>query len=115
MKALKERLRDFRARGPPNTQQQQTVAEANPQDARANIPPAHAEVALPTLTPLRYNPLHDLESLWWVGVYFLLKREIFPFASDGASLVGEDPIVWDREEQRTCADEVFYSTDARSA
>ncbi|KAI0086080.1 hypothetical protein BDY19DRAFT_996264, partial [Irpex rosettiformis] len=24
--------------------------------------------------PLRYNPLHDLESLWWVLVYLLLRR-----------------------------------------
>lgn len=30
--------------------------------------------------PIRYNPLHDLESLWWIAVYFLLKRET---VSDG--------------------------------
>ena len=26
--------------------------------------------------PLRYNPLHDLESLWWIGSYFLLTRGV---------------------------------------
>ncbi|KAI0085143.1 hypothetical protein BDY19DRAFT_458366 [Irpex rosettiformis] len=26
------------------------------------------------LLPFRYNPLHDLESLWWVLVYLLLRR-----------------------------------------
>lgn len=114
MKALKERLRAFRARGPTNPQQHETVADTNPQDAQENPPPTQAKVALPTPAPLRYNPLHDLESLWWIGVYFLLKREIYPYASDVVPLGGEDPVHWDREKQRKCADDVFYSVDARS-
>lgn len=24
---------------------------------------------------LRYNPLHDMESLWWIAAYFVIKRE----------------------------------------
>lgn len=26
--------------------------------------------------PFRYNPLHDLESLWWIAVYFVFKQGI---------------------------------------
>ncbi|KAI0085147.1 hypothetical protein BDY19DRAFT_1059765 [Irpex rosettiformis] len=32
-------------------------------------------VGADTLSPFRYNPLHDLESLWWVLVYLLLRRK----------------------------------------
>lgn len=32
----------------------------------------------PIITPaIRYNPLHDLESLWWIAVYFIVKHEVF--------------------------------------
>ncbi|KAF7790435.1 hypothetical protein EIP86_001390 [Pleurotus ostreatoroseus] len=42
--------------------------------------------------PFRYNALHDLESLWWVAVYFLIKRRVVdetqdpPTAEDLAAL-----------------------------
>ena len=26
--------------------------------------------------PFRYNPLHDLESLWWIAAYFLMSRKL---------------------------------------
>ena len=29
----------------------------------------------------RYNPLHDMESLWWIATYFVLKRKV-----DGAAV-----------------------------
>ncbi len=28
------------------------------------------------LSPFRYNPLHDLESLWWIAVYFVFTTEV---------------------------------------
>lgn len=41
-------------------------------------------VSLPSYHPdpkfkasLRYNPLHDMESLWWIAVYFVLKRQVY--------------------------------------
>ncbi|KAF7790439.1 hypothetical protein EIP86_001394 [Pleurotus ostreatoroseus] len=37
------------------------------------------EIIVPELSPeppFRYNTLHDLESLWWVAVYFLIKRRV---------------------------------------
>ena len=31
-----------------------------------------------TQTPIAfyYNPLHDLESLWWVGTYFIVNKDV---------------------------------------
>ena len=33
--------------------------------------------------PFRYNGLHDLESLWWVAVYFIYKRRVVDETQDG--------------------------------
>ncbi|KAF9819009.1 hypothetical protein IEO21_02423 [Rhodonia placenta] len=30
---------------------------------------------IPT-TPFRYNPLHDLESIWWVAIYFVFNKSV---------------------------------------
>ena len=32
----------------------------------------------------RYNPLHDLESLWWISVFFILARAIVPDEAEPA-------------------------------
>lgn len=53
----------------------------------------------PPTPPFRYNPLHDLESLWWLAVYFTLNRE-----TDGAH---------DRVAQRSAAREFFYNYQNR--
>ena len=29
--------------------------------------------------PFRYNPVHDVESLWWVAVYFIVNKEVVGF------------------------------------
>ncbi|KAJ3548962.1 hypothetical protein NM688_g5229 [Phlebia brevispora] len=44
--------------------------------------------------PLRYNPLHDQESLWWITVYFTLNRKT--------------DVVVDREAESKLAGEFFY-------
>lgn len=33
--------------------------------------------------PFRYNALHDLESLWWVAMYFILKRQLVVVSETG--------------------------------
>ena len=30
----------------------------------------------PPRPPFRYNPLHDLESIWWIAAYFVLGHEV---------------------------------------
>ena len=34
--------------------------------------------------PFRYNPLHDLESLWWNAAYFLMSRTLVFDEEDGS-------------------------------
>ncbi|KAF7799155.1 hypothetical protein EIP86_010386 [Pleurotus ostreatoroseus] len=90
----------------PEAQKQQT-------DASKVLQPTQEEASSSSLSerhPLRFNPLHDLESLWWIAVYFLLKREVQSGGSDNA----EDSASWNREEQRKWADNVFYSNDYRN-
>lgn len=43
----------------------------------------------------RYNPLHDMESLWWVAVYLVLKREVAP-----GTTVMESEVTWDSKAQQ---------------
>ena len=54
--------------------------------------------------PLRYHPLHDLESLWWVAVYFVTH-----------SVVSDSPTSDDTEQissQRMLASQLFWGFDA---
>lgn len=37
-----------------------------------DVPPF--SIQSPPLTPFCHNPLHDLESLWWVTAYFVMKK-----------------------------------------
>ncbi|KAF7799156.1 hypothetical protein EIP86_010387 [Pleurotus ostreatoroseus] len=39
------------------------------------LPSTAPETRMVKFHPFRYNILHDLESVWWVAVYFLLKRQ----------------------------------------
>ncbi|KAF7799164.1 hypothetical protein EIP86_010395 [Pleurotus ostreatoroseus] len=65
---------------------------------------------VPLFVPVRYNPLHDLESLLWVAIYFLLKREICDPPEQSET---DETQVWDRERQRKYADEAFTDDDTR--
>lgn len=53
--------------------------------------------------PFFHNALHDLESIWWIAVYFLVNKEV------------DSPISYDTEEQRWHAGRLFYNKDARFA
>ncbi|PSS18944.1 hypothetical protein PHLCEN_2v3160 [Hermanssonia centrifuga] len=54
---------------------------------------------LPPHIPLRYNPIHDLESLWWIAVYFVLGMQLKPDS--------------EAESQTFCADELYPTTQQR--
>lgn len=87
-------------------------------DIAGNKPPSssseagHSEsesyVAPPSTTrPFFYNPLHDLESIWWIAVYFVINKETgLPTAEsvDYADLT---------EDQRKYARSLFYGSAAR--
>ncbi|KAF7797922.1 hypothetical protein EIP86_009129 [Pleurotus ostreatoroseus] len=56
--------------------------------------------------PFQYNPLHDLESLWWVAVYFVVVKQVVR--------TGEtDPPVYSLEPQRAYATELFTNWQTR--
>lgn len=56
----------------------------------------------PISTPFTYNPLHDLESLWWIGIHFLVNK--LP------AVTPEHPHDDERvSEQRILASELFWT------
>ncbi|PSS18947.1 hypothetical protein PHLCEN_2v3163 [Hermanssonia centrifuga] len=55
----------------------------------------------------RYNPLHDLESVWWMAVYFVFNREV-DIDDDGV-----DTETRRMESQRQFARELFYQAIPR--
>lgn len=73
------------------------------------ISPPCLYLLLPPEVPFRYNPLHDLESLWWVAVYFVFKREI------DIDVERSDQAAERREAQRWAANNLFQSQDTRDS
>ena len=49
-------------------------------EAAVRIWPVLTDVTEYSQPKFRYNPLHDMESLWWIAIYFTFKREV----NDGA-------------------------------
>ncbi|CCL98316.1 uncharacterized protein FIBRA_00310 [Fibroporia radiculosa] len=52
------------------------------------------------LPPLRYNPLHEFESVWWMGVYVIFRKIV-------VSVNGEEPSAHDYQSQRHWASNMF--------
>lgn len=64
--------------------------------------------AEPTVT-FRYNALHDLESLWWIAVYFVFDREVY---HDGVACSTSEP-EFSLDAQRRYAMQLFHDRDTR--
>lgn len=79
-----------------------------PSKASSQLPPQAGPTA-PAQITFHYNHLHDLESLWWVAVYFILKYVCVPDDFLRMPIGGN----WDQEKQRKCAHEVFDSGETR--
>ena len=63
-----------------------------------------------TLTSFYFNPLHDLESLWWISAYFLLSRTLTLPGDNAERTDAEDPRL---ARQRTAAQKLFVIGDER--
>ncbi len=63
---------------------------------------------LPPEIPFRYNPIHDLESLWWSAVYFVLDMEMKP----NSEAVDADEF-HPTTQQRHYAEKLFYDASSR--
>lgn len=61
------------------------------------------------IPPFQYNPLHDLESLWWVAVYFVVMREIVRPGDDPNS----DPTESVSQPQQEYARKLFSDYETR--
>ncbi|EED82590.1 predicted protein [Postia placenta Mad-698-R] len=61
----------------------------------------------------RYNPLHDLESIWWVAYYYIYRRIVV--SVDGTPLTADDEsqMEWPCNA-RHCAKRLFYDEVERS-
>lgn len=62
---------------------------------------------LTPLTPFRHNPLHDLESLWWIAVYFVVKRVAYRTNPNKVDTK------WTSHAQRAYATELFSCNATR--
>ncbi|EED78862.1 predicted protein [Postia placenta Mad-698-R] len=38
------------------------------------------------IVPFRYNPLHDIESLWWVAIYFVFNKSVVKVGGEPPSM-----------------------------
>lgn len=65
--------------------------------------------ALPTI-PFRYSALHDLESLWWVAVYFIFKRQVVDTSKDADAQAL--PV---SDAQRASAEQLFRDRNERQS
>ncbi|OSX62315.1 hypothetical protein POSPLADRAFT_1143236 [Postia placenta MAD-698-R-SB12] len=55
----------------------------NPPDAEVNLNTTKSMA--PVNSIFLYNPLHDLESVWWTAVYFLFNRDVVRVAGEVAT------------------------------
>ncbi|PSS18912.1 hypothetical protein PHLCEN_2v3172 [Hermanssonia centrifuga] len=80
---------------------------------RVDIPlPRHPRIGRKNYI-FRYNPLHDLESLWWIAIYFLVNKEITCNNEEEPSSSDPD-ISWRATiEQRAHAEALFYHNQPR--
>lgn len=95
---------------PPGTVWDLLSGEVSESQTSSTSPPTSA--TKPTIRVFRYNPLHDLESLWWVAVYFLYRREIVQPTGVASSRQSESAS-WNPEAQRAYADKIFCDQLAR--
>ncbi|KAF7790445.1 hypothetical protein EIP86_001400 [Pleurotus ostreatoroseus] len=59
--------------------------------------------------PFRYNALHDLESLWWIAVYFVFKKQILDVSKGDT----EAQVIPVSEDHRAAAERLFYDRPQR--
>ncbi|KAJ3552850.1 hypothetical protein NM688_g3932 [Phlebia brevispora] len=70
-------------------------------------PEATPSVSDDALPIFRYNAIHDLESLWWIAVYFIVCHEVVDDDDNGSDLYDL------AHTQRNFASELFWTADNR--
>ncbi|KAJ3559365.1 hypothetical protein NM688_g393 [Phlebia brevispora] len=75
-----------------------------------DIPPSPPHHIRPYVK-FSYNPLHDLESLWWIAVYFIVKKVATRTVENPATSGKESK--WDPRPQQAYAAELFTTEGGR--
>ncbi|KAI0916615.1 hypothetical protein AcW1_010385 [Taiwanofungus camphoratus] len=84
--------------------------------ARPSCPTLQVELKLPKVPMtqgkpgVRYNPLHDLESCWWLAVYFVFNKRVVRVGDSAPSSDDDDE---QAEKRMRYARRLFYSHSAR--
>lgn len=68
------------------------------------------DVSQPAHSLFRHNPVHDLESLWWIAVYFVMNKETWPTPADPGAQDMHPPLT---DDQRSYASSLFHTREAR--
>lgn len=72
------------------------------------MPRTPSPVPVPPRYPFRYNVLHDLESLWWVAVFFIFKTQVVDTSKDADAQAL--PV---SDAQRVSAEQLFHDRNER--
>lgn len=84
--------------------------EPKPQSDEPDAESGSEGASQPPHSTFRYNPVHDLESLWWIAVYFVMNKETWPTPDDPGSQDTHPPLT---DDQRSYASSLFYTPQAR--
>lgn len=80
-------------------------------DSEMSEPPAGSSTISEAKQPFFYNPLHDLESIWWITIYFVVNKETELASKEpGVATVKYTPLT---EDQRVYARSLFYDWATR--
>ena len=97
----------------------QQLAEGNLSPGSASDTSNSDDASSSTPQDFLYNPVHDLESLWWIALYFIMNKETAlspqtPHHRDSAKTRSQAPVYAKLTEgQREFARSLFFGPEAR--
>lgn len=85
-----------------------SLAAANPETLdRLRRDAEEAETRAQSSVPFRYNPLHDMESLWWVALFLLLAGTLVDAGSTSADITNSQKVAQQRLSEQLFCDTTF--------
>lgn len=83
-------------------------AAANPEASeRLRRDMKAAETRAQSFVPFRYNPLHDMESLWWVALFLLLAGTLVDAGPNSADTTNDQKVAQQRLSEQLFCDKAF--------
>lgn len=85
-----------------------SLTAANPgATERLRIRVEELETSEKNSVPFRYNPLHDMESLWWVALFLLLTGTLVDAGPDSADITNGHKVAQQRLSEQLFCDTTF--------